>query len=245
MRISVIGGTGRIGARVVPLLAADGHQVRSCSRSTGVDLLTGAGLAEALADAEAVVDLTQSPTVDEAAARFFETATGNLLAAAGRAGVGHAVLLSIVGVDLVPGSDYYRAKVRQEELFRAGPVPYSVLRATQFFEFVEEIMAWTTEGGTVRLPATPLQPVAADDVARAVAELATGAPLNGTLDLAGPQVLPLDELGRLALAARGADRTVSTDPTAGPFARTPDGALLAGPGARIAATRYRDWLATA
>ena len=243
MRFSVIGGTGRIGARVVEHLRAAGHEALPHARSTGVDLLTGAGLAEAVAGVDAVIDVSQSPTSDDSSAAFFATATGNLLAAAERGGVGQVVLLSIVGVDLVPDLGYYRAKVLQEGLVKAGPVGYSIVRATQFFEFVEEIMSWTADADTVRLPATPIQPVAAADVARVLAEVALGAPLNGILDIAGPEVLPLDELGRITLAARADRRTVVTDPTAGPFARVPGAAITARPGTPLATTDYRTWLA--
>ena len=244
MRFAVIGGTGRIGSRVVEVLNAAGHQAVPHARSTGVDLLTGAGLAQALAGADVVVDVTQSPTTDAASRAFFQTTMDNLLAAADAAGVGHAVLLSIVGVDRVPGLDYYRAKVHQENLVKAGPVPYSIVRATQFFEFVEEIMDWSTDGDTVRLPSTRMQPVAADDVARAVAEVAAGAPLKGVRDVAGPDVFPLAELGRMALAGRGdSRRTVVTDDTAGRFAEVEGDAIIAPGDAYLAPTHYRDWLA--
>jgi len=242
MRIAVIGGTGRIGTQVVGTLKAAGHDAVPHARSTGVDLLTGEGLARALAGAEVVVDVTQSPTTDDSATAFFRTATGNLLAAAEQAGVGHVVLLSIVGVDRAPGLGYYRAKVHQEDIVKAGPIPFSIVRATQFFEFVEEVMSWTADGGTVRLPSTPVQPIAAADAARAVADAATGKPLDGVRDVAGPDVVPLDELGRITLAARGDGRTVTTDSTAGPFAAVQGDAIIARGDARIAATRYRCWL---
>ncbi|MCK7626865.1 NAD(P)H-binding protein [Streptomyces sp. RS10V-4] len=242
MKCAVLGGTGLIGARIVAALTAAGHDATPHARSTGVDLLTGEGLAPALAGADTVIDATQSPTADDASADFFRTATGNLLAAARDAGVRHAVLLSIVGVDRVPGLGYYRAKVLQEELYATGPVPYSLVRATQFFEYVDEIMSWTTERGTVRLPTTLLQPVAADDAARAVAALAAGRPLHGVRDIAGPEVFPLDDLARITLAARGDRRTVRTDPTAGPFATAPANALTARDGTHLTRTRYRDWL---
>ncbi|MFE9368460.1 SDR family oxidoreductase [Streptomyces sp. NPDC006711] len=243
MKFAVIGGTGRIGSEVVEALTAAGHEAAPHARSTGVDLLTGEGLAQALAGADGVVDATQSPTADDASAEFFRIATGNLLAAAEAAGVRHAVLLSIVGVDKVPGLGYYRSKVVQEELFTRGSVPYSIVRATQFFEYIEEIMSWTADGGTVRLPATLLQPIAAADAARAVADIAVGAPLHGVRDMAGPDVVPLDELGRITLAARGDGRTVVTDACAGPFAAASGNALIATAGsAHIAPEHYCSWL---
>ncbi|MFK4145235.1 SDR family oxidoreductase [Streptomyces sp. NPDC004065] len=241
MKIAVIGGTGLIGSRVVEKLNAAGHEAVPHSKSTGVDIVGGRGLDEALAGADVVVNLTNSPTFDEASLDFFRTSMGNLLAAAGKAGAGHVVVLSIVGVDQVPELVYYRAKTLQEELLAAGPVPYSIVRATQFMEFMEDVMAWTTEGDTVRLPATPIQPIAADDVAAAVAEVAAGSPLNGVRNIAGPEVFTLDELGRITLACRGDNRRVVTDPTAGIFAAV-RGDVLTDPDARTAATRYTDWL---
>jgi uncharacterized protein YbjT (DUF2867 family) len=243
MKIAVIGGTGLIGSQVVKMLNAGGHEAVPHSPSTGLDLLSGQGLAEALAGAGAVVNLTNSPTFDEASPEFFRTSMDNLLAAAGAARVGHAVVLSIVGADRVPGLVYYRAKVLQEDILKAGPVPYSIVRATQFFEFVDAVLSWTADENTVRLPATLVQPMAAADVAAAVAEVSAGAPLRGTRDVAGPEVFPLDELGRITLAARGDRRTVVTDNTAGMFAEASGDALIAKEGAVIAKTSYREWLA--
>ncbi|KDN24021.1 SDR family oxidoreductase [Amycolatopsis rifamycinica] len=243
MKIAVIGGTGLIGSRVVKILTGRGHQAVPHSPSTGLDLLSGQGLAEALAGAEVVVNLTNSPTFDEASPAFFRTTMDNLLAAAAGAGVGHAVILSIVGADLVPDLVYYRAKVLQEEILAAGPVPYSIVRATQFFEFMDATMSWTTDGNTVRLPATRIQPIAADDVAQAVADVSAGSPLRGTRDVAGPEVFTLDELGRITLAAQGDPRQVVTDDQAGLFAAASGDALLAKDGAVIAKTTYREWLA--
>ncbi|MBK3626378.1 NAD(P)H-binding protein [Streptomyces sp. MBT49] len=243
MKFAVIGGTGRIGSQVVEDLRAAGHEAVPHSPSTGVDIITGQGLAEAVAGADVVVNLTNSPTFDEASLAFFRTSMDNLLAASEKAGVGHFVILSIVGVDQVPGLDYYRAKVLQEDLLKAGSVPYSIVRATQFMEFMDAVLSWTAEGDTVRLPRTPVQPIAAADVARFVAETAQGAPLGGVLDIAGPDRYPLDELGRLTLAARNDGRTVVTDDTAGMFAAVHGDVLTAPSGARIAPTRYRDWLA--
>ncbi|MEV0632192.1 SDR family oxidoreductase [Nonomuraea wenchangensis] len=243
MRIVVIGGSGLIGSRVVGLLTEAGHEAVPRSRSTGVDLLSGRGLPEALAGADVVVDLTKPPAFDDTSPAFFRATMGHLLAAAGSAGVGHAVILSIVGADQVPGLAYYRSKVLQEDLLKAGPVPYSIVRSTQFFEFVDTVLSWTSDEHTVRLPPTLLQPVAGDEVARVVAGVVVGAPLNGTIDLAGPEVFPLDELGRITLDARGDRRTVVTDEDAGLYAAAKGHALVAGRGAVIAATTYRDWLA--
>ncbi|MEU6996094.1 NAD(P)H-binding protein [Streptomyces sp. NPDC046465] len=245
MRITVIGGTGLIGSQLVTKLRETGHEAVPASLSTGVDLLTGAGLDEALDGAHTVVNVTNSPTFDEASPEFFRTTTGHLLAAGERAGVRHQVILSIVGVDQVPQLDYYRAKTLQEELLRQGPTPYSIVRATQFFEFMDAVLSWTGDDGTVRLPATPIQPIATADVVAALADVTTGAPLNGTLDVAGPDVFRLDELGRLTLSARGDARTVVTDEKAGMFAAVEGDVLTAGPGARLAPTRYEEWLGAA
>ncbi|MGW4679908.1 SDR family oxidoreductase [Micromonospora taraxaci] len=241
VKIAVLGGTGLIGSQVVKIVQSAGHEAVPLSLSTGVDLLTGQGLTEALTGAEVVVNLTNSPTFDDASPAFFQTTMDNLLAAAGSAGVGHAVVLSIVGVDQVPDLAYYRAKVLQEDILKAGPVPYSIVRATQFFEFVEAILSWTADDTTVRLPDTPVQPMAAADVAQAVADVSMGAPLQGIRNVAGPDVFALDELGRITLAARGDQRTVTTD-SAGMFAAVPGDALIAPAGAVIAPTAYREWL---
>ncbi|MEU7589615.1 SDR family oxidoreductase [Micromonospora sp. NPDC049230] len=242
MKIAVLGGTGLIGSQVVKILQTAGHDAVPLSLSTGVDLLTGQGLADALTGAKVVVNLANSPTFDDASPAFFQTTMDNLLAAAAHAGVGHAVVLSIVGVDQVPDLAYYRAKVLQEDILKAGPVPYSIVRATQFFEFVEAILSWTADDTTVRLPRTPVQPMAAADVAQAVAEVSMGAPLRGVRNVAGPDVFTLDELGRITLAARGDKRTVTTDDSAGMFAAAPGAALIAADDAVIAPTAYREWL---
>jgi uncharacterized protein YbjT (DUF2867 family) len=242
VKIAVMGGTGLIGSQVVKILQAGGHEAVPHSLSTGVNLLTGDGVAEALDGADVVVNLTNSPTFDEASPAFFQTTMDNLLGAAGAAGVGHAVVLSIVGVDQVPDLVYYRAKVLQEEILKAGPVPYSIVRATQFMEFMDAALSWTADENSVRLPATPIQPIAAADVAQAVADVSVGAPLRGILNVAGPEVFTLDELGRITLAARGDHRTVVTDAGAGMFGAVPGDVLTAPEGARIAGTAYRDWL---
>lgn len=244
MNITVIGGTGLIGSQLVSRLREAGHEVVASSLSTGVDLLTGEGLDEALKGADTVVNVSNSPTFDEASPDFFRTTMGNLLAAGERAGVRHQVILSIVGVDQVPQLDYYRAKTLQEDLLRQGPAAYSIVRATQFFEFMDAVMTWTADDQSVRLPATRVQPIATAEVVRALADVATAEPLNGTLDVAGPDVFPLDELGRLTLSARKDSRTVITDDKAGMFAAVEGDVLIAGPGARLAPTHYEDWLAT-
>ncbi|MEV0422190.1 SDR family oxidoreductase [Streptosporangium canum] len=242
MKFAVIGGTGLIGSQVVQNLNASGHEAVPHSLSTGVDVLTGQGVDAALAGADVVVNLTNSPTFDDASPAFFQTSMDNLLAAARRSGAKHFVILSIVGADRVPELDYYRAKTLQEDILKAGPVPYSIVRATQFMEFVDDVLSWTADDDTVRLPRTPLQPVAAADVAATVADVAAGPPLGGTLDLAGPDTYPLDELGRLTLTAKGDRRSVTTDDTAGMFAAVHGDVLTAKYGARIAPTHYTDWL---
>jgi uncharacterized protein YbjT (DUF2867 family) len=241
MKVAVIGGTGLIGSQVVQDLNGAGQQAVPCSKSTGVDVISGEGLAEAMTGAAVAVNLTNSPTFDEASLGFFQTSMDNLLATARKAGVGHFVILSIVGVDRVPELDYYRAKALQEEILAAGSIPYSIVRATQFMEFMDAVLSWTAEGDTVRLPATPIQPIAARDVASAVAEVAAGPPLNGIRNIAGPEVFSLDDLGRITLAHRGDKRTVVTDPTAGMFAVV-KGDVLIDPDAHLAPTRYTDWL---
>jgi uncharacterized protein YbjT (DUF2867 family) len=243
MKIAVIGGTGLIGSQVVKILNASGHQAVPHSQSTGVDLLSGRGLPEALNGAAVVVNLTNSPTFDDASPRFFQTTMDNLLAAASAARIGHAVILSIVGADEVPGMVYYRAKVLQEDILKAGPMPYSIVRATQFFEFMNAVLSETADEKTVRLPATLLQPIASADVAQAVADVSMDPPLQGTRNIAGPDVFALDELGRITLAAHGDHRTVITDNSAGMFAVARGDALIAEEGAVIAKTSYREWLA--
>ncbi|MFF2503559.1 SDR family oxidoreductase [Streptomyces sp. NPDC058067] len=241
MKITVI-GTGLIGSQLATRLAARGHDVTTASLSSGVNLLTGEGLHQALANADTVVNVTNSPTFDEQSLAFFRTTVGNLLAAGDRAGVGHQVVLSIVGVEEVPQLDYYRAKLLQEELLSDGPTPYSIVRATQFFEFMEPTMSWTSDEKAVRLPATPVQPIASADVVEALADVATGDPLGGILEVAGPDAFTLDELGRITLAARGDQRPVVVDDHAGLFAAVQGDALVPGPDVRLASTHYRDWL---
>ncbi|WP_282794457.1 NAD(P)H-binding protein [Streptomyces sp. CC224B] len=243
MKCAVMGGTGLIGSQVVTKLTAAGHEAVPHAQSTGVDVISGRGLDAAVAGSDVLVNLTNSPTFDEASAAFFRTSMDNLLAAARRGAVGHFVILSIVGVDQVPELAYYRAKTLQEHLLAAGPVPYSIVRATQFMEFMDSVLSWTSDGDTVRLPATPVQPIAAEDVAAAVAEVAAGRPLRGIRNIAGPDVFPLDELGRLTLSRRGDHRTVVTDPAAGMFAAV-QGDVLTDRDAYFGPTRYTDWLAS-
>ncbi|WP_091345167.1 NAD(P)H-binding protein [Micromonospora rhizosphaerae] len=242
MKLTVIGGTGLIGSQVVQKLTAAGHEAVPASPSTGVDLITGEGLDQALAGADVVVNVANSPTFDEASLDFFRTSMTNLLAAGERAGVRHQVILSIVGVDQVPQLDYYRAKTLQEELLRQGPTPYSIVRATQFFEFMNAVLSWTSDDTTVRLPGTRLQPMAAADVVDAVVDVSTGTPLQGIRNVAGPDVFALDDLGRLTLAAQHDDRTVVTDDAAGMFAVATGDVLIAGPDAHLAPTHYQDWI---
>ena len=242
MKIAVMGGTGLIGSQVVKILQAGGHEALPYSPSSGVDLLTGQGLPEALRGADVVVNLTNSPTFDDASLAFFHTTMDNLLAAAESEGVGHVVILSIVGADQVPDLVYYRAKVLEEDILKASRLPYSIVRATQFFEFMDATMSWTADEGTVRLPATPIQPIAAADVAQAVADVCVGPPLRGTLNIEGPEIFSLDELGRITLAAHDDHRAVITDATAGMFAAAHGNALIAKDNAVIAHTGYREWL---
>lgn len=241
MKISVI-GTGLIGSQVISDLRAAGHDATGHSRSTGVDLITGDGIDDAVRGAEVVVDVTNSPSFDDASLDFFRSSVTNLLAAAAAASVEHIVTLSIVGVDQVPYLAYYRAKTLQENLVKAGPIPYSIVRATQFMEFVAPTMDWTTDGDVVRLPATPIQPISSAEVAAAVADVAVGAPLRGTRNIAGPDVFTLDELGRITLEATGDHRHVVIDRTAGLFALVEGDVLTAPEGAHLTGTHYRDWL---
>ena len=242
MKIAVMGGTGLIGSQVVKILNAGGHEAVPHSPSTGVDLLSGRGLPGALKGVDVVVNLTNSPTFDDASLAFFQTTSDNLRAAAADAGVGHAVLLSIVGAELVPGLVYYRGKVLQEDVLKSGSTPYSIVRATQFFEFMDWTVSETADESTVRLPATLIQPIASADVAQAVADVSVDPPLRGARSIAGPDVFALDELGRITLAAGGDHRTVVTDNSAGTFAAASGDALIAKDGTVIAKTSYQEWL---
>jgi uncharacterized protein YbjT (DUF2867 family) len=245
MKIVVIGGTGLIGSKLVEKLRADGHEAVPAAPDTGVNTITGEGLAEALEGAQVVVDVANAPAWDDAAVLdFFETSARNVSGAETAAGVGHHVTLSVVGADrLAAESGYMRAKVAEEDLVKAGPVPYTIVRATQFFEFIGRIADSGTEGDTVRLSPALVQPEAADDVVGALADVAVGAPLNDTVELAGPETFPLDELARRLLRAKDDPRQVSADVHAPYFgAELDDRSLTPGDGARIAPTRFEDWL---
>src|SRR5918992_2162840 len=202
MKIVVIGGSGLIGSKLVRKLLEQGHQAVSAALDSGVNTLTGEGLAEALDSADVVVDVSNSPSFEGAAAlKFFETSTGNLLEAEEVAGVGHHVALSVVGTERLPDSGYFRAKIAQEKLIENSSIPYSIVHATQFFEFVRRIADDATAGGTVRMPPALFQPIAGDDVAQAVGRVSVGSPLNGTVEVAGPERFRMDEFFRDALAA--------------------------------------------
>ncbi|TDD46358.1 SDR family oxidoreductase [Nonomuraea terrae] len=245
MKIVVIGGTGLIGAGLVDALRGRGHDVVPASPSSGVDAVTGKGLAAALAGADAVADVAKGRSVEaEAAMEFFTTATRNVLAAERNAGVWHHVALSIVGVDRLPASGHYRAKVAQERLIEESGIAYSIVRATQFFEFIRAIADSAAEGGTILLPPALVQPVAAADVVAVLADIVTGPPLRGIVEVAGPEVFPLDEVARTALAAWGDPRTVITDPHAPYFGgELGERTLVPDEGhARIAATPLARWL---
>ncbi|MFJ6623259.1 SDR family oxidoreductase [Kitasatospora sp. NPDC091335] len=245
MKVVVIGGTGLIGSKLVAWLGAHGHEAVPASPGTGVDTLTGAGLAEALRGARVVVDVSNSPSfADDAVMEFFRTSTANLLKAGADAGVAHHVALSVVGTGRLQASGYFRAKQAQEELIEASGLPYSIVHATQFFEFVKGIAAEATDGDIVRLAPAGIRPVLSDDVAAAVGRTAVGSPVGGVVEVAGPDTFRLDELVREALAAEDDPRTVATDPHAGYFgAELRESTLLPGPGAHIAGTRFADWLA--
>jgi uncharacterized protein YbjT (DUF2867 family) len=247
MKIVVIGGTGLIGSKLVDRLGAQGHEAVPASPKTGVNTLTGEGVGEVLEGADVVVDVSNSPSFEDAAVlEFFETSTRNLLPAAADARVGHYVALSIVGADRLPDSGYMRAKVAQEKLIVASGIPYSLVRATQFFEFVQGIVDAATDGDTVRLASVLIQPMAAADVATAVAEVAVGAPKNDVVEVAGPEQFRLDELGRSVLGARHDPRSVVTDPAARYFGATlGERSLVPADGARVAGTRLDDWRAQA
>jgi uncharacterized protein YbjT (DUF2867 family) len=245
MKIVVIGGTGLIGSKVVTSLKEEDHEPLAASPDTGVNTLTGEGLDDALGDAEAVIDVSNSPSFeDEAVMDFFTTSTTNLLAAAAEAGVRHYVALSVVGADRAPDSGYLRAKVAQEKLIDGASIPYTVLRATQFFEFVRRIADGATEGGVVRLPHVLFQPIAADDVAAAVCEVSQRAPADGIVEIGGPEQFRFDEFIRDGLAAMGDDRAVVADPEAPYFgAVLQERSLVPDDAAHLGEIRFDDWQA--
>ncbi|GAA2410366.1 SDR family oxidoreductase [Actinomadura vinacea] len=244
MKIVVIGGTGLIGSKLVTKLGEHGHEAVPASPNTGVNTLTGAGLAEALTGASAVVDVSNSPSFEDAAVlEFFETSTRNLLAAEAAAGVGHHVALSVVGTQRRPDIGYFRGKVAQEELIKDSPIPFSIVHATQFFEFARGIADGATDGDSVRMPPVLFQPIAGDEVAQTLGRVAVGPPLNGPVEIAGPEQFRMDEFFRYALTAWGDPREVVTDPHAHYFGaelNEPD--LVPGDGATLGEIKYADWL---
>jgi uncharacterized protein YbjT (DUF2867 family) len=244
MKIVIIGGSGLIGKKVVANLRQRGHEALAASPSSGVNAVTGEGLAQALSGARVVVDVANAPSwEDSAVLAFFQTSSRNLLAAEAAAGVGHHVALSVVGTDRLLASGYFRAKLAQENLIKASSVPYTIVRATQFFEFVGGIAQAATQGSEVRLPSAMMQPIVSDDVAAVMADVALEAPLNGTFDLGGPQPIRQDELVRQLLKATGDARTVVTDPRALYYGiAVDDRSLMPDDKARLGPTRFADWI---
>jgi len=244
MKIVVIGGTGLIGRKLVKNLGDRGHEATPVSPSTGVDILTGAGLAPALESAEVVVDVTNSPSFEDSAVMsFFQTAARHLLPAEAAAGVRHHVALSVVGADRLPTSGYMRAKVAQEAAITSAGIPYTIVRATQFCEFVGAIADSATKGDTARLPSASIQPIASDDVAAELAAIAVESPVNGIVELGGPELFPMDELVRHFFSAKSDARRVVSDPEATYFgARLAERSLVAGERARLGKTRFVEWL---
>jgi len=244
MKIVVIGGSGLVGSRLVTKLREQGHEAVAASPNSGVNTITCEGLAEVLKGAAAVVDVTNSPSWEDAAVlNFFETSTRNQLAYEATAGVNHHVAVSVVGTERMLASGFFRAKLAQENLIKSSSAPYSIVRATQFFEFVKAIADFSTEGNKVRMPTALIQPMAADDVAAAVARIATGSPVNGTIEIGGPEKFRLDELVRKTLAAIKDPREVVTDPKAHYYGiEVGEKTLVPGDGARLGATRLETWL---
>jgi uncharacterized protein YbjT (DUF2867 family) len=244
MKIVVIGGTGLIGSKLVAILRVQRHEVVAASPNSGVNTITGEGLAEVLEGASVVVDVSNSPSFEDAAVlAFFETSTRNLLAAEAEAGVRHHVALSVVGTERLLESGYFRGKIAQEKLIKSSSIPYSIVHATQFFEFVKSIAAAATEGNQVRLAPVLIQPMAADDVASAVGRVAVGVPVNGTVEVAGPEPIRLDELIRQGLRAQNDPREVIADPSARYFgAMLTERMLLPDAGARLGEIHFEDWL---
>src|SRR5438552_16335044 len=245
MKIVVIGGSGLIGSKVVTMLREHGHEAVPASPNSGVNTLTGEGLAEVLAGASVVIDVSNSPSFEDAAVmEFFKTSTGNLLTYEAAARVGHHVALSVVGSDRAPDSGYLRAKIAQEKLIRNSSIPYSIVRATQFFEFLKRIADEATDGNTVRIAPVLFQPIAAEDVAKAVNRVAVSAPVNGIVEIAGPQQFRFDEFIRLGLRARQDPRVVAADPQARYFGTgLGERTLVPGADARLGDILFVDWLA--
>lgn len=244
MKVVVIGGTGLIGSKVVSNVRAMGHEAIAASPQSGVNTVTGEGVAEVVAGAQVVVDVSNAPSwADADVLAFFETSTRNLLAAEAKAGVAHHVALSVVGADRVPDSGYLRAKVAQEKLIEAGPVPWSIVRATQFFEFLGRIVGDATHDGGVHLSPAQVQPIAASDVAAAVSQVAVGEPVRSIIEIAGPERVGLSELVARYLTAIGDTRKVVADPTERYFGATLDDRLLTpGPNPRIGAIAFAEWV---
>jgi len=244
MKIVVIGGSGLIGSKVVKRLTEQGHEVRAASPKTGVDATTGRGLAEALTGTEVVVDVSNSPSFEDAPVlAFFENSGRNLARAEKEAGVRHHVALSVVGTDRLQDSGYLRAKLAQEGLIKASGIPYTIVRATQFFEFLGPIAAAADDGKRVRVSNASFQPIAADDVAKAVADAALGSPVGGMIEIAGPERQPMSEMVARYLKATNDPREVVSDPQARYFgARLDDRSLVPGDNVKLGATRLEDWL---
>jgi len=244
MKIVVVGGSGLIGSRLVPMLRRDGHEVVAASRRSGVDAVSGEGVAEALKGASVVVDVSNAPSFEDAAVmKFFKTSTHNLLAAEASAGIRHHVAVSVVGAGRLLGSGYLRAKFAQEKLIKESSIPYSIVQATQFFEFLTTIADAATRGTAVRVAPVHVQPIAAEDVARTVAKIATGSPLNGTVEIGGPEPFYLDGLLQRVLGARNDQREVIADPRARYFGtELNERSLLAGDEAELGGIRFDDWL---
>src|SRR6266513_1580567 len=246
MKIVILGGTGLIGSKVVNLLRARGHEVVAASPSQGINSITGEGLTKALSGTQVVVDVTNSPSFEDTAVlEFFETSTHNVLAAEAKTGVGHHVALSVVGSERLPASGYLRAKVAQEKLIKDSAIPYTIVRATQFFEFIGRIADEATSGQTVRLPSVLFQPIFSDDLAANLAKFAVAKPLNGTIELAGPDAIPFDEVVRQYLVAHHDPRTVVTDEEALYFGTTLEKrSLVPGENALLGSTHFAEWISS-
>jgi uncharacterized protein YbjT (DUF2867 family) len=244
VKIAVIGGSGLIGSKVVSKLREHGHEAVAASPNSGVNTLTGEGLAEVLKGASVAVDVSNSPSwEDDAVMKFFDTSTRNLLSYEAAAGVGHHVALSVVGSERLLESGYFRAKIAQENLIKSSSIPYSIVRATQFFEFIKGIADFSTDGSTVRLPPALIQPMAADDVASAVCSVALGTPLNGTVEIGGPEQFRMYELVQRGLAARNDPREVVADPEARYYGiKLSETMLIPGRDARLGETHFETWL---